>query len=139
MVLVDTNIWSLAFRRRHDSLSLQEKELVEEWRRLARGLQATLIGPVQQEVLSGVRTLGDFAKLQWALSGFEDLTILQDDYDRAAAFFNTCQSRGVTGGDIDMLICAVAVRNAVPVFTTDADFTLYAEHLPIRLHTPETH
>ena len=134
MVLVDTNVWSLVFRRRSSNLSQTENALVEEWRRLAVSGTAALIGPVRQELLSGVRLSQDFITLQRVLSGFDSLDVLEADYDQAAAFFNTCQSRGVAGGDVDMLICAVAVRNDVPIFTTDTDFARYAEHLPVRLH-----
>jgi hypothetical protein len=35
-----------------------------------------------------------------------------------------------------MLICAMAYRYDVPIFTTDPDFLGYAKHLPIRLHEP---
>jgi hypothetical protein len=34
-----------------------------------------------------------------------------------------------------MLICAVAERLGVAIFTRDQDFTRYAQHLPISLHT----
>jgi hypothetical protein len=33
-----------------------------------------------------------------------------------------------------MLICAMAHRLGLPIFTTDPDFSGYAKHLPIRLH-----
>ena len=35
-----------------------------------------------------------------------------------------------------MLICALAYRYGVPIFTTDPDFSGYAKHLPIQLHKP---
>lgn len=35
---------------------------------------------------------------------------------------------------IDLLICAVADRLGRTIFTTDADFQRYAQHLPIHLH-----
>ena len=40
----------------------------------------------------------------------------------------------VTG--TDLLICAVAVRHGLKIFTTDTDFAAYARHLPIKLHLP---
>jgi predicted nucleic acid-binding protein len=92
------------------------------------------MGPIRQEILSGVRLSRDFITLQRVLSGFESLEVQETDYDQAAGYFNACQSHGITASDVDMLICAVAARNRVPVFTTDNDFKLYAERLPVRLH-----
>jgi hypothetical protein len=40
----------------------------------------------------------------------------------------------VPGSHVDFLICAAAARHATPVFTTDQDFVLYANHLDLRLH-----
>ena len=44
--------------------------------------------------------------------------------------------QGIQGSNTDFLICAVAVRHARAIFTTDKDFAGYARALPIRLHTP---
>jgi predicted nucleic acid-binding protein len=135
-VLVDTTIWSLALRRRAHQLSPLEKRLVEEWADLVTSGRAVLIGPVHQEVLSGIRSIEMFAALQETLSAFHYLETLLSDYIQAARFFNLCRSGGVVGSHVDMLICAMAHRYAVPIFTTDPDFSGYAQHLPIRLHEP---
>ncbi len=50
--------------------------------------------------------------------------------------FNLCRSHGINGSHVDMLLCALAHRNGVPIFTTDGDFPDYARHLPIHLHEP---
>ena len=135
-VLVDTSIWSLAIRRRRDDLSAEEKRLVREWTSLVKRSQAALVGPIRQEILSGIRRESDFTTIRQQLSSFAYLPILPQDYDQAAAFFNTCRAKGLTGAPIDLLICAVAARLNVAIFTTDTDFKLYAKHLPIRLHKP---
>jgi predicted nucleic acid-binding protein len=135
-VLVDTTIWSLALRRRSQQLSPEERGLVEEWERLVTSRRAVLAGPIRQEVLSGVRSGKMFEALQERFSSFRYLEILPGDYDQAARFFNLCRSHGITGSHIDMLICALAYRNGVPIFTTDGDFPDYARHLPIHLHVP---
>jgi predicted nucleic acid-binding protein len=133
-VLVDTTLWSLALRRRAQQLSLAERRLVDEWVDVVSSGRAVLIGPVRQEVLSGIRGEETFEALRRTLSSFRYLEILPDDYTEAARFFNLCRSRGVTGSHVDMLICATAARYEVPIFTTDPDFTGYAQHVPIRLH-----
>lgn len=135
-VLIDTTIWSLALRRRPEKLSSFEQDLVAEWGNLARSGRAVLIGPIRQEVLSGIREEKVFAALQARLSEFRSLEVLPGDYDQAAGFFNVCRSRGITGTPIDMIICALAFRHDLPIFTTDPDFPQYSRHVPIRLHSP---
>jgi len=133
-VLIDTTVWSLALRRRREKLSSDEQDLVVEWETLARSGRVVLIGPIRQEVLSGIREEKVFAALQARLSEFRSLEVLPGDYDQAAGFFNVCRSRGISGTPIDMLICAIAFRHELPIFTTDPDFPQYARHIPIRLH-----
>ena len=133
-VLVDTSIWSLVLRRRQRDLNAYECRLVEEWVSLVKTGCAMLIGPIRQEVLSGIRYPEDFAALRRRLSAFGYLEIVPGDYDRAASFFNACRAKGVVGTPIDLLICAVAARSDVAIFSTDSDFQRYARHLPIRLH-----
>ena len=136
MILVDTSIWSLALRRRAAALSAEEERLVGEWARLVAEGMAALIGPIRQEILSGIRRLEAFRALRRTLLDFPHLNIAAEDYDRAAEFFNVCRAGGITGGPIDMLISAVAYRHEVPVFTVDTDYVRYARHLPLRLHLP---
>ncbi|MEA2601846.1 MAG: hypothetical protein QOF89_2838 [Acidobacteriota bacterium] len=135
-VLVDTTIWSLALRRRAHQLSPEEKRLVEEWADLVNSGRAVLIGPVRQEVLSGIRSNEVFEDIHEKLSSFRYLENLPGDYVQAARFFNLCRSHGIAGSHIDMLICAMAYRYGVPIFTTDPDFSGYAKHLPIQLYKP---
>ena len=136
IVLVDTTIWSLALRRRPQSLNDQEHLLVEEWARLVRSGEAVLIGPIRQEILSGIRSDRSFTAIQESLGDFRYLEIYPSDYDQAARFFNVCRANGITGTAVDLLICAVAHRCDVSIFTTDADFRHYAPHVEIRLHEP---
>jgi hypothetical protein len=66
---------------------------------------------------------------------FEDTPILTTDYEQAARFFNACRTRGVSGGGVDLLICAVAHRLGLAIFTTDPDFETYSRHVPVKLHS----
>lgn len=135
-VLVDTTVWSLALRRRREKLSSFEQNLVMEWEGLAESGRAVLVGPIRQEVLSGIREKQVFSALQESLSEFRSLEILPGDYDQAARFFNVCRSQGITGTSVDLLLCATAFRYEIPIFTTDPDFPQYARHVPIRLYSP---
>lgn len=129
-------IWSFALRRRPRSLNDQESLLVEEWARFVRSGEAVLIGPIRQEILSGIRSDGIFTSIQESLGDFRYLEIIPPDYDQAARFFNRCRSHGITGTAVDLLICAVAHRCDVPIFTAEADFQHYAPHVKIRFHQP---
>jgi predicted nucleic acid-binding protein len=122
-VLVDTSVWSLSLRRSGGARSPESEEL----RRLIAAHVVEIIGPIRQELLSGVREPAQFER-----SGivprcvFDDIPLLAEDYVTAAKFFNHCRSKGIQGSNTDFLICAVAVRNDLAVFTTDADFSRFA-------------
>jgi predicted nucleic acid-binding protein len=133
-VLVDTTIWSLALRRRTQDLNRRESRLVQEWESLVDAGRVLLIGPIRQEILSGIRRESDFLAVRGRLSAFGCIEVLPEDYDQAAVFFNTCRGKGFSGTSVDLLICAVASRADVPIFTTDEDFVRYADILPIWLH-----
>lgn len=134
MVLVDTSVWSLALRRRRGDLHAEEQRLVREWEDLVRSGTAVLVGPIRQEVLSGIRSPEAFANLQEALGSFGYLEIVPLDYDEAAQLFNRLRSKGITSTPIDLLICVVARRHDIPIFSTDPDFTYIAPHAGLRLH-----
>ncbi|MFM7102843.1 MAG: PIN domain-containing protein, partial [Verrucomicrobiota bacterium] len=93
-----------------------------------------IIGPIRQEVLSGVRSDTQLDSLQEAMGLFPEIRIPSEDYDTAAKFYNLCRRRGIQGSGTDFLICAVTAREDIPIFTIDQDFESYAEILPVALH-----
>ncbi len=133
-VLVDTPVWSLALRRQPRDLEMKDQRIVDEWVELVHLGQAAIIGPIRQEVLSGVREEAQFEKLRRRLAPLPDTPLQEDDFVTAARFFNRCRSRGIAPGSIDLLLCAVAYRSESPILSTDKDFDHYARYLPIRLH-----
>ena len=133
-VLVDTCVWSSALRRRRGEPPREAIELAG----LVKDGRALLLGIVRQELLSGVRTPGQFEKLRLTLRAFPDIAVETEDHETAAAFFNRCRARGIQGSAIDYLLCAVARRREISLFTTDADFERYATVLGIALHVPTT-
>jgi predicted nucleic acid-binding protein len=135
-VLVDTSVWSLALRRRSRSLSAEEELVRDELAELIREGRAQMIGPVRQEVLSGIRSRSQYERLRQDLRAFEDPRLGVEDYEEAALASNHCRAAGVSGSAVDFLICSVALRRNWQVFTTDKDFARYARHLPLRLHQP---
>lgn len=130
-VLVDTSVWSLALRR-HQSV---DDPVVIELRRLIKADQVQMIGPIRQELLSGIREKAQFEKLQENLRAFPDLTITTTDFEIAAEYFNICRSHGIQGSNTDFLICAVSTSQNLPILTTDKDFQLFQAHIPITLHS----
>jgi predicted nucleic acid-binding protein len=133
--VVDASVWSLAMRRPRlqngEDVALAVRELDE----LIREGRAVMLGPIRQELLSGHRLPERFERLRLALAVFPDEPLLREDYELAARNFNTCRAHGVQGSPADFLICAIAYRLQLPIFTTDLDFTGYARHLPVTLHS----
>jgi len=134
MVLVDTCVWSLGLRRAPRRLDAAQRKLADELREMVREGRAALTGPIRQEILSGMRDEVTFERVRDRLRPFPDVPLDSEDYERAARFFNQCRAKGITGSPTDVLICAVAVRHNLPIFTIDRDFRRFAGHLPIRLH-----
>ena len=133
-VLVDTCVWSLSLRRSEAVDRPEVSELIE----LIRELRVQIIGPIRQELLTGIKSRSQFTSLRDHLRAFPDLELTNPDYESAAEYHNLCRSKGVQGSNTDFLICATAARHKMPIFTTAADFTLFQHHLPILLHRPRS-
>ncbi len=131
-VLVDTCVWSLALRRQAPTDDPSVRELLE----LVDELRVVMVGPVRQELLTGVRVPSQFKMLRTRLRAFPDLPLVATDYEQAAEYGNLCRSKGVQGSPVDFLLCAVAVRHRLAILTVDQDFVGYRNHLPIVLHDP---
>jgi len=129
-VLVDTCVWSQALRHKNP-----DKAHIKKLSDLITDGRAVLIGPVKQELLSGISRPDQFEKLKDILSAFEEIQLQSIHFEKAAEFCNVCRSKGIQGSTIDFLICAVAHTEHLSIFTLDIDFQHYAKHLPIHLFT----
>jgi predicted nucleic acid-binding protein len=134
MVLVDTPIWSLALRRRPEHLRGSQQALTDVLAELIREGRAQMLGPIRQELLSGIREEAQFKKIRDYLRAFHDPSLEAEDYEDAAHMSNQCRSRGIAGSPADFLICAAAYRRGWSILTIDRDFRNYAAVLPVRLH-----
>ena len=132
-VLVDTSVWSLALRRRAHHLNPQQVRLKTLLTNLIAEGRASIIGPIRQELLSGIRNHDQFQKVREYLAVYPDVYLRPADYERAAEMSNVCTSRGIANTPIDMLICSVADGSGLAVLTIDRDFKSYARCLPINL------
>jgi predicted nucleic acid-binding protein len=130
-ILVDTPIWSYALRSMNNAFQAEIDTLTS----LIRDQRALIIGPIRQEILSGYSDLRKYLTVKEKLSYFTNTPIFDTDYELAAEFSNKCRIKGVQGSHIDFLICAVAKRMDVPIFTNDNDFANYQNLISIKLFT----
>lgn len=129
MVIVDTSVWSVALRKSSSSHLASRNALAT----LIEHRGVALIGPIRQEILSGINDKKQFVKIREELAYFPDLELLQEDFEEAAVCFNKCRSQGVQGSNTDFLICAVSRRRKFPILTTDRDFGRFSTLLAIEL------
>jgi predicted nucleic acid-binding protein len=135
-VLIDTSVWSLALRRKHETLGGNEQLLVTELSELIREGRAKVIGLVRQELLSGIKSSEQYEKLRLYLRAFPADLLDTSDYEEAAKAGNRCRAKGIVVSIVDVLLCAVTVRRGWSIFTTDPDFSHYARVLPLSIHVP---
>jgi predicted nucleic acid-binding protein len=131
---VDTSVWSLALRRRKPS----PHPVVLELRELILEARVRIIGPIRQEVLSGIREVAHFENLKQHLTAFPDLPLGTQDHERAAELFNICRRHGIQGSNTDFLICAACEHYGLPILSTDGDFETYSHHIPVEIHRPRS-
>lgn len=128
--LVDTSVWSQAFRRR----SRRETEEVRKLEILLKGGERIFVaGVIVQEILQGIRQPEQFRQVQEALSFFPILATAREDHVFAAELFNLCRAKGVQASTIDFLIASLAIRNDCALLTSDRDFQHIAKHTELSL------
>ncbi len=125
-VLVDTCVWSLALRRRAD---MSADVNVQALTRLIQQDAVVVVGPVRQEILSGIRDASRFSRIRDKLRAFSDLPLTPEDFEAAAGCFNRCRAKGLQGSNTDFLLCAVAERYRLALFSTDKDFAAFRQHI----------
>lgn len=132
-LLVDTSVWSLAFRRSVDSAAAQVEALRAA---LGGGEPIVTTGLILQELLqgfSGPRARKDIVQR------FAALPLLvpdRRDYIDAADLRNLCRRSGVQIGTIDALLTQLCIRHELTLLTTDRDFTLASKHCALRVWKP---
>ncbi len=129
-LLVDTSVWSLAFRR-------DAATNVAEVRTLQHALegadQVFTTGLVLQELLQGFA--GPKARSQ-LVDRFSALAFLQpdrEDHIDAAEVRNSCRRNGVQIGTIDAVLIQLCVRHDLVLLSSDNDFRAALKHVKFRL------
>jgi predicted nucleic acid-binding protein len=128
-VLVDADVWSAALQRHRGPESAEVRVL----RELILEERVEIIGPVRQEILSGIREGERYERFRQTLRSFPDRPVELERFEEAAAYFNICRQRGIQGSSTDFLLCACAIAWNQPILTKDQDFKRYRQHLPLHL------
>jgi len=131
-IIVDTCIWSMALRRNNVEKTSYTEELIH----LIDEVRVQLIGPIRQELLSGIKLKNQFDTLKRHLQAFEDVELDAQDYELAAEYFNAARKKGIQGSNTDFLICAISSRRKMPILTTDKDFINFQSVFSVSLHEP---
>ena len=118
-LLVDTSVWSAAFRR---DMPSDTPESLELKRVLEAGEAVYITGLIVQELLQGFN--GPKAQAQ-IIEHFRTLPLLvpdREDHIQAAELRNSCRRKGVQVGTIDALLAQLCARHELQMLTTDNDF-----------------
>jgi predicted nucleic acid-binding protein len=106
-------------RRKRALLSGEEQSIRNALTELIQDGRVAIMGPIRQEVLSGIQDTAQFERLREALAAFRDEPFDTSHFEEAARLFNICRGRGVECGPIDILICSVAAEMRWPILTND--------------------
>jgi predicted nucleic acid-binding protein len=128
--LVDTSVWSLAYRR--DSPS-DIPEVVVLRGALTGGEQVVIAGIVLLELLRGFVPERVQAQILAEVGALPLVEPTRDDYVNAARWGNVCRQAGVQLPSIDALIAQLCIREDLTLLTTDQDFRHAAHHIPLRV------
>lgn len=131
-VLVDTSVWSLALQK--NNKNNEQNNIIDKFKELIKDLKVKIIGPIRQEILSGIKDNDKYEELKEKLSYFPDESLLTEDYEEAAKYFNKCRSNGIQGSHIDYLICSLSVRKKYQIFTLDNDFINISRIINVKLY-----
>lgn len=131
-VIVDTDVWSEAFRKKsgRNSLFCNELEL------LVQESRVQMIGPIRMEILCGLKDAQVFERIENSLRAFPDRVLDSEVFVLASKFFNLCRSKGIQGSNTDFIICACSVLWKSPILSKDKDYGHYRKLLPIEQAEP---
>lgn len=128
--LVDTSVWSLAYRRDTPSAVPQVAVLRAA---LLEGEFVAIAGMVLLELLRGFLPPRSQNRILTDLAPLELVEPTRDDYVQAAHLANTCRQAGVQLGSVDALLAQLAITHDLELLTTDRDFENAARLVPLRV------
>jgi predicted nucleic acid-binding protein len=132
-LLVDTSVWSLAFRRDSSKPSPQVDALRGA---LEGGESVVTTGLVLQELLQGFSGPRDRNQIIDRFGALPLLSPERQDHIDAAELRNRCRRAGVQVGTIDAILAQLCIRHDLTLLTADKDFAGIAAHTPLRIWKP---
>jgi predicted nucleic acid-binding protein len=132
-LMVDTSVWSLAFRRDGEQRAPQVAALRAA---LDGGDSIVITGIILQELLQGFSGPKSRKEL---LEKFAPLPMLmpdRTDHVAAAELRNRCRRAGVQLGTVDALIAQLCIRHDLILLTMDGDFAAAAKHSDLKVWKP---
>ncbi|MFO1455074.1 MAG: PIN domain-containing protein [Steroidobacteraceae bacterium] len=132
-LLVDTSVWSLAFRRDGEQ---RAPPVIALRAALEGGDSIFITGIILQELLQGFS--GPKARKE-LLEKFAALPMLvpdRMDHVDAAELRNRCRRAGVQLGTVDALIAQLCIRHDLTLLTMDGDFAAAAKHSELKVWKP---
>src|SRR5688572_3364211 len=132
MIVLDTSVLSLAFRRTGRTRSAPVPAVIALRRMIGDDLPLAVPCMVTQELLSGVRTPAHFQRLNDVLTGFPPLVASFENHVSAARISNACRAGGVAVSAIAALIAAQTVAAGAQLFTLDVDFQRLVPHCALQ-------
>ena len=131
-LLVDTSVWSLAYRRDAPPDVPEVRALREA---LGGGDAIVTTGIILLELLRGFVPERAQQTIRADLGGLECVEPRWADYEAAAELSNACRRQGVQLGAVDALLAHLAIAHELTLLTTDRDFVHAAACIPLRVWT----
>lgn len=129
-LLVDTSVWSLAYRR---GTPPDLAEVVALRSALVNGEYVAITGMVLLELLRGFVPPRAQERILTDLAPLELIEPAPGDYIEAARLASTCRQAGVQLGSVDALLAQLAIANDLELLTTDRDFENAARVVRLRV------
>jgi len=134
LIIVDTSVWSLAFRRR----SWPNDEMpgvIKLLQKLTREKEHLGVpGVVLQELLSGVKDPAQGERIKTLMEGYPLLLASKEHHIEAANISNVCRRSGISAATIDCLIAAQCIMLDGLLLTLDDDFKRISRCCGLRLY-----
>ncbi|MDA0312733.1 MAG: PIN domain-containing protein [Gemmatimonadetes bacterium] len=127
-LLVDTSVWSLAFRKNAPSTLPKIRRLAQA---LRDGEQVYTTGLILQELLQGFSEPEARDAIRVRFQALPHVVPDARDYIEAAALRSRLGVEGIRLGTIDALLAQLCLRHELTLLTTDLSFNRVAEVTPL--------
>jgi predicted nucleic acid-binding protein len=134
LIVVDTSVWSLAFRRRSWPNGVMPG-VVKLLQKLTKEKQQVVVpGIVLQELLSGVKDPVQGERIKELMEGYPLILATKEQYIEASNISNVCRRAGVSAATIDCQIAAQCIMLDGVLLTLDDDFKRISGCCGLRLY-----